>query len=297
MGILDGKVAVITGGSRGLGLEVARAYAREGARVVIGSRDAEAVAKAVETLRGEGARAEGIACDVGSLADVQRLRDLALLTFGQLDIWVNNAGMAGAYGPTAEIPIASFEQALRTNIFGTYYGSVTAIRHFESTGSGKLINILGRGDRNIVKYQNAYAPTKAWVRGFTLALAKEYAGSGIGIYACNPGLMNTALLRRVAALRGYEQRLRPLETVIRLWGEDPAVPARRLVWLASSATDSKTGIEMKVLSRWRIATGVMREVLRLALRKPAPDTSLDVQVVEPEQWARAAIATAREGHP
>ena len=293
MGALDGKVAVITGGSRGLGLDIARAYVREGARVVIGSRDAAAVASAVESLREIASGVEGVVCDVADLEQVKRLRDRALSAFGQLDIWVNNAGLAGVYGPTAEIPIASFEQVLRTNMFGVYYGSVVAMRYFESTGQGKLINMLGRGDRDIVKFQNAYAPTKAWVRTFTLALAKEYAGSGIGVYACNPGLMNTDLLRHVSSLRGYEQRLRPLETVLRLWGEDPAVPSRRLVWLASSATDGRTGLEVQVLSRTRIVAGVLRELARRLLRRPAPDTSLHVSVVEPETWARSAVAAAR----
>src|SRR5512138_3408036 len=144
-GVLKTKVAVITGGSRGLGYAIAEAYAREGAKVVIASRTRNAVDRAVRKLRESGAQAEGLACDVSNLQQVEALADFAVQKFGRLDIWVNNAGLSAPYGPTAHLPSADFKNVIDTNITGTYYGSVTAMRYFAKQESGKLINLLGRG--------------------------------------------------------------------------------------------------------------------------------------------------------
>jgi glucose 1-dehydrogenase len=174
----------------------------------------------------QAAQASGLPTDVGELDQVKALADHAAQTFGKIDIWVNNAGIGGVYGPTASIDPELFERVIRTNIFGEYYGSLVALQHFLAQGnSGKLINLLGRGDRQPVKFQSAYASSKTWVRNFTLALAKEYAETGIGIYALIPGLMNTALLRKIEIVKGYEKKLKSLSVVIRLWAKPLDVPA------------------------------------------------------------------------
>src|SRR6186997_613997 len=105
-GVLQNKVAVITGGSRGLGYAIAEAYARAGAKVIIASRTQSAVDKALRKLRENGALAEGLACDVSDLRQVEALAEFAVNKFGGLDIWVNNAGLSAPYGPTAHIPSA-----------------------------------------------------------------------------------------------------------------------------------------------------------------------------------------------
>lgn len=278
---LEGKVAVITGSSRGFGLAIARAFAREGAAVVVSARSESTVRAAIETLSDAGARVSGIVADVGDLAQVQTLAAHARQTFGRIDIWVNNAGESGIYGPTAAIAPDRYESIVRTNILGVYHGSLVAIQTFQAQGSGgKLINMLGRGDDGKVPlYQNAYAPTKAWVRAFTRGLAREYKDSGIGIYALNPVLMDTEFLRKVEAVSGYEQRLAPLSAVIRLWGNPPSVPAEDAVYLASAATDGKTGIERNVIGPRLLIGGLLKEGVRILLRRPAPDTSLTITSV------------------
>ena len=282
MGVLEGKVAVITGSSRGLGLAIAQAYAGEGAAVVLASRSLAALEEAATALRRQGARISWQVTDVGDLEQVKALADHAIKKFGKIDIWVNNAGYAGVYGPTAAIDPLDFERVVRTNILGEYYGSWVALRHFLAQGTGgKLINLLGRGDTTPVALQNAYASSKAWVRNFTLALAKEYKKTGIGIYAFQPGLVETDLLRKVDVVQGYERKLRIFSTIIRIWANPPAVPAEKAVWLASAATDGKTGLQVHVLTPGKQVAGLLRELCRLVLRQPPRDTSIEIKIAPP----------------
>jgi NAD(P)-dependent dehydrogenase (short-subunit alcohol dehydrogenase family) len=278
MGLLDNKVAVITGSSRGLGLAIAQTYAAEGASVVLSARTAAPLDKAVAELRAEGFKASGFVCDVASMEQMGALADHAIHTFGGIDVWVNNAGVAGVYGPTVEVSTDAYERVLHTNIFGVYYGSMVAMRCFVPKHKGKLINLLGRGDKGPVRFQNAYGPTKTWVRSFTLALAQEYDGSGVSVYAFNPGLVDTDMLREVDAVQGYEKGLKPLETVIRLWANPPEVPAQKALWLASSATDGKTGLEVNVLKFPQIVSGLVRDFGRRITRRPGVDTTLNIHV-------------------
>jgi NAD(P)-dependent dehydrogenase (short-subunit alcohol dehydrogenase family) len=133
-----------------------------------------------------------------------------------------------------------------------------------------------------VKFQNAYGASKTWIRSFTLALAQENRDAGVGIFALNPGLVDTDMLRHVEAVQGFEQRLKPLETVIRLWANKPERPAQKALWLASSATDGKTGLLVNVLTRQRLMGGLFREVVRRVTGKSAPDTSLDIHTIVPD---------------
>ena len=131
--------------------------------------------------------------------------------------------------------------------------------------------------------QNAYASSKAWVRNFTLALAREYKKKGIGIYALNPGLVDTDLLRKVSVVRGYEKKLRVFSTIIRIWANPPSVPAEKAVWLASAATDGKTGLEVRVLTPGKQLAGVLRELRRLVLLQPPRDTSIKLKIIAPSK--------------
>ena len=281
MGLLDNKVAVITGSSRGLGYAIAETYAEQGAAVVLAARTTRAVDEAVAKLRARGFRASGLACDVANRAQVEALAEHAVQTFGQIDIWVNNAGVSGAFGPTAHLPNEMFERVINTNITGVYYGSVTALRHMVPRKTGKLINLLGRGEGGPVKYQNAYASSKAWVRSFTLALAQEYADSGVGVYAFNPGLVDTDMLHQLEAVQGYEHKLNPLRMVMRFWANPPEVPAKKALWLASSATDGKTGLRVNVLDLKQTVGGLLRDAGRRLTGKAAPNTDLNITTVRP----------------
>jgi len=279
--VLKDKVAVITGGSRGLGLAIAQAYARAGAKVVIASRTRQSVASALELLRSAGAKADGMVCDVADIAQVEALAGYAIKTFGRIDIWVNNAGLSAPYGPTAHISSLAFSNVVSTNIVGTYNGSVVAMRHFIPQKSGKLINLLGRGDTGAIKYQNAYSSSKVWVRNFTKTLAAEYEHSGVEVFGFNPGLVRTDMISQVQAVAGFESKVTAIRFVAALWGNDAGAPAQKALWLASPATDGKNGLMLTVLTPGFMLGRLFTTGLRWLLRAPVEMMELKVSSVEP----------------
>lgn len=281
MGVLDGKTAVITGGTRGLGLGIARAFAQAGAAVVVASRSQSSVDAAVQQITAEGGRACGMAMNTSNLEQTEALAELARVQLGRLDIWVNNAGTAGPYGPTLAVAPEAFQQVVQTNILGVYYGSRTALKHFTAQRSGKLINILGHGYNGPVPWQNAYASSKAWVRSFTKALAAETQDSGVGVYAFNPGMVLTDLLTDVDVIEGSEDRLKNFPVVVRMWAKPPEIPAQKAVWIASAATDGKTGLLVSLFSPWSMLQGALKEGLRSLFKQPAPEMKIKIQKIKP----------------
>jgi NAD(P)-dependent dehydrogenase (short-subunit alcohol dehydrogenase family) len=280
MDTLKGKVAVITGASRGLGKAIATLFAQEGARVVLAARSKQDIERIAKELHAEGYTAVTFVCDVSDPQQVEALARFTLDTYGKFDVWVNNAGVAGPYGATFDLSAEQFLSVLRTNMFGVYHGSRMAIRHFLPRKSGKLINILGAGSKKPAPNQNAYGSTKAWIRVFTLALAAETRGSGVGVFALQPGLMDTDLLTEVVTFKEHEKRLREfMPFLIRAAGKKPEVAARKALWLASSATDGRTGLDVSVGSRLTFMVGFLREGLRRLLRLPTRTIVMNVKAI------------------
>jgi len=281
MNRLMGKVAVITGGTRGIGLAMAQAYAAEGASVFVASRSTVSLNEAVSILRSAGYQAGGTTTDVADLAQVQALLEAALRELGRVDIWVNNAGIAGPYGPTVQIDPETFLQVIQTNILGVYYGSIVAVKHFMDQGQGKLINLLGYGAKGAAPYQNAYGSSKAWVRRFTRSLAQETKDSGVGVYAFSPGMILTDLLTQLEVIQGSEERLKQYPVVLRVLARSPEKVAEKAIWLASQATDGKTGLEVSTTSTGSMLLSALREGIRSLLKQPAPHIDLKVKVIDP----------------
>jgi glucose 1-dehydrogenase len=280
MGKLDGKVAVITGASRGLGRAIATILSHEGAKVVLAARSIDSIQLNVEDLRNQQLEASAFQCDVAKPKQIEDLADFTLRKYGGFDIWVNNAGIAGPYGHTLDLTSDQFISVLQTNIYGVYFGSIVAMRHFLQRNSGKLVNILGAGSRKPAPNQNAYGSTKAWIRVFTLALAEEYRASGVGVFALQPGLMETELLTEVVTFSNHEKRLSNfMPFLIRAAGKKPEVAARRVLWLVSSATDGKTGLDIRVGSRYGFFYGFLREGLRNLLHLPAHPVEMNIKII------------------
>jgi NAD(P)-dependent dehydrogenase (short-subunit alcohol dehydrogenase family) len=251
---------------------MARLLGHQGATVVLASRSDGDVAAAVERLHSEGIEASGRRCDTGELADVEALRDEAL-SRGTLDIWVNNAGASGVFGPTASTPVDDFTRVVRTNILGTFHGSRTALPVFLGQGHGDLVNVYGHGDQGPVALQNAYASSKRWVRQFTETLRLETKGTGVRVHGMNPGLVITDMLRHVTSQPGYEHRLGGLQIVVGLWGQSPDDAANPLLGLVTS-----DAAEFRYLTKTTMMTRAVRNALAGRLRR-ANRMPLDVTVL------------------
>lgn len=284
MNVLDGKVAVVTGGTRGLGLGIARALAKSGASVVIASITPTSVEIAVKKLKEEGFSVSGMVVDVAELEQVQALASQAVALYGKLDIWVNNAGIAGSYGPTVKLAPQDFYRIVNTNILGTYNGSMSAMAVFLAQRSGKLINLLGQGYKGPVRWQNAYASSKIWVRSFTKTLAEETRGMGVDVFAFNPGMVLTDLLTDLEVIEGSEDRLKVYPTILRMWAKPPEIPAAKVAWMASAASDGQTGKLISLSSFGSILMGAAREGLRALFHRPGREIQLAIHSVPPHKW-------------
>ena len=197
--VLHNKVCLVTGSSRGLGRALALEFARQGASLVINSRQASAasLAQVEGEIRAIGAPVLSVVADVSQRADVERLAAQALARFGRVDVLVNNAS---ALGPTPmpyllDYPIDDFEQVLSTNLSGPFRLTRTLVGQMLAHGSGSIINLSS--DAGVVGYPTwgAYGISKAALDQLTRTWAAELQGSGVRANSVDPGDMNTAMKR------------------------------------------------------------------------------------------------------
>ncbi len=192
-----GDVVVITGGTRGIGLGLAGELLKRGARVAICGRTQAAVDKAVEQLS-EGGRAEqvlGIPADVTRRADLQALWDATIERFGQVDVWVNNAGTSAPRRPFAEVPASSVDTVLGTNLDGVINGTAIAFQGMARQGRGHVWNMEGFGSGGQKADGMAvYGASKRAVTYLTESLVKEQKGKTVTVGFLSPGIVLTDLL-------------------------------------------------------------------------------------------------------
>lgn len=227
------NTVVITGSTSGLGRATALACLRRGGNVVVSSENALALEETREAFVEFGDRVAGMLCDTRSWSQVEALLDLALQHYGSIDCWINNAGATAPSGDAALVPQASGESLINVNILGTYNGSIAALRYFRQCDSGRLLNITGRGEKSPVKGAALYAASKAWIRNFTLTLAREQRDSKVQVGTFNPGLTFTDLTLRPQVLRGFEEsQLKGLKMVLPLFGDPACDPAGTMAAIA-----------------------------------------------------------------
>ena len=189
---LAGRVAVVTGGTRGLGAGFAEALGDAGASVVLVGRDVDAAQGVLDTLRAKGIRTEFIAADVTVADDVQRVLDTTLSTFGQVDILVNNAG-ACVHAPALDVTPEDWRAVMAVNVDAVWTCSQTFGRHFVAERSGSIVNIGSMSGFivNRPQWQPAYNASKAAVHHLTRSLAAEWAPHGVRVNALAPGYIKT----------------------------------------------------------------------------------------------------------
>ncbi len=187
---IQNKIAVVTGGTKGIGYAIAESLLKNGAKVMIGARSKSEIKTAVERLSEFGA-VEGESCDVRSEAQVKMLLGEAERLFGGVDILVNNAGI-GIIGKTVEEMSADeFEQTLQTNLFGVFYTCHHAIPLMKQRGGGYIINISSLAGQNAHPKMAAYNASKFALNGFSEALMQEVRADDIKVTTICPGSVNT----------------------------------------------------------------------------------------------------------
>jgi NAD(P)-dependent dehydrogenase (short-subunit alcohol dehydrogenase family) len=246
---LEGRFALITGASQGLGEYIARAYATEGANLTLTARNFELLEKVAESLpRSTNQQIIALSADVSKPADNEKLVQIITEKFGRLDVLVNNAGVYGPIGNFEEVDWQEWVDAININLIGTVGLTRAFIPLLKKQGYGKIINLSGGGATNPLPRFSAYAASKAAIVRMTETLALELLDYHIDVNAIAPGALNTRLLDQVLAAgpekagetffhRSIEQKNKG--------GADPQVGSKLAVFLASAESD---GISGKLIS-------------------------------------------------
>jgi len=237
MGVLDGRVALVTGARGGIGLATARALAAEGAKLVLG--DVASLDETIRALEQAGAGpgdTVGVKLDVTSAADAEAAVSLALERFGRLDILVNNAGV-GKPAPLAEVTDELWDWIIDINLKGAFICARAAAPKLGAGGS--IVNIASLAGRaSSPSMACAYSASKAGLLGLTRHLAKELAPRGIRVNAVNPGLIDTAIHAK-AGMPDRTERFRAVIPMGRAGSADEV--ARVILWLLSDEASYVTG--------------------------------------------------------
>ncbi|MCC6728557.1 MAG: SDR family oxidoreductase [Chthonomonadales bacterium] len=247
---LDGQATLVTGGASGIGAAICRAFAAQGARVVVADIDEAGARRLAESL---GASAIAARADVTSPADVEAALAAAVERFGRLDVLVNNAGI-GFVGGADETPLSDFERLMQVNVHGVWHGCRAAVPIMLEQGSGCIINIGSVAGLVGVERRFAYCATKGAVMAMTRQLAVDYATRGIRANCVAPGTIHTpfvdAYLHRFHA--GEEEAmtaaLHARQPIGRMGTPDDV--AGMAVYLASSEAAFVTGAVLAIDGGW-----------------------------------------------
>jgi len=197
---LRNKVVLITGGSRGLGLALAREMAGRGARLAICGRDQESLERARASLERAGVEVVALTCDVKSRESVRQLVDQVIRVLGPVDVLINNAGVIEV-GPAETMSVEDYEEALGTNFWGMLYPTLAVLPEMRQRRRGRIVNITSIGGKLGIPHLLPYSASKFAAVGFSQGLRAELAGQGIKVVTVVPGLMRTGSPRN-AIFRG-----------------------------------------------------------------------------------------------
>jgi NAD(P)-dependent dehydrogenase (short-subunit alcohol dehydrogenase family) len=242
-GLLEGRRAIVTGASRGIGAEIARAMARAGAAVALAARDAEALARVAKQIEDEGGRAVAVPTDVSDPAAVERMVATAVRELGGLDAAVNNAAGGGHLPtPLAEVGPEQFRSALAISLEGVFLSLRSEIPAMLQAGGGAIVNMTSTAGFEAVGGLAGYVSAKHAVIGLTKVAALDYAAQGIRVNAIAPG---PTLTERLQAAGEEAQQKAGSAVPVRRLGR-PAEIAAAAVWLCSEAASFVTGTTLTI---------------------------------------------------
>jgi NAD(P)-dependent dehydrogenase (short-subunit alcohol dehydrogenase family) len=246
---LEGKVAIVTGASRGIGQAIAEAMAREGAKVVLASRKQEALDQVAEGIRAAGGVALPLACHTGKEDQVAALIEQTVAEHGQVDVLVNNAATNPYFGPMMDIDWGAWDKTFEVNLKGYFAATRAVVRHLQERGSpGAIVNVASVVGMMGAPFQGVYAMTKAAVISMTKTLAVELGGAGIRVNAIAPGLIETKFSQALTTndtIKGHVLERCAIKRV----GQPPEI-AGAAVFLASDEASYLTGVTLPVDAGW-----------------------------------------------
>jgi 2-dehydro-3-deoxy-L-rhamnonate dehydrogenase (NAD+) len=236
---LSGRVAVVTGGTSGIGFAAAQRLLQSGAVVEIWGRNAERIAAAVKGLSDSGpVRASAV--DVSNFEQVSAAAEDAERQHGRVDILLNSAGMLAAAVPVHELSQEAWEDSIATNLSGVFYTCKAFLPGMLSRRCGRIINVASMAGKEGNPFLAAYSATKAGVIGFTKAIAKEFATSGVTANCVVPTLVETPMVE-TASRQAPENLARTLEKIPMARMGRPEEVAAMIAWLASDECSFTTG--------------------------------------------------------
>jgi NAD(P)-dependent dehydrogenase (short-subunit alcohol dehydrogenase family) len=243
--MLDGKVALVTGGGSGMGRASALEFAAHGAKVVVADYVAEGGERTVAVIRDKGGEATFVQADVSNPAQVQALIKKVVDTYGRLDCAHNNAGIEGLIGPLADCTVENWNRIIATNLTGVWLCMKYEIPQMLKQGGGAIVNTASAAGLEGIVGLSAYCSSKHGVVALTKAGAKDYAKTGIRVNAVCPGPIDTPMLERIADVSAATIQNAGDSTPMGRNGK-PEEVARVAVWLCSDAASYVTGVAMPV---------------------------------------------------
>jgi NAD(P)-dependent dehydrogenase (short-subunit alcohol dehydrogenase family) len=207
---LDGKIALVSGGSRGIGEAIARGLAEQGASVIVSSRKLEGCEVVAQSIRDSGGQATAMQCHAGDLEAIDRLFADIEAQFGGLDILVNNGGTNPYYGAVAETPASAFDKTIEVNLRGPFYMSAQAVVQMKERGGGSILNIASIDGITAGRLQGVYSITKAAMINMTQSFAVENGRYGIRVNALCPGITETRFTQVFKEDEGYSNMIEHL---------------------------------------------------------------------------------------
>lgn len=241
---IQGKVAVVTGASRGIGRAIAHGLSEAGAKVVLSSRKLEDLQKVAEEIRRKGGDAFPIVAHNGKVADLETLVKKTVEHFGTIDILVNNAATNPVFGPIIQVEESAWDKIMEVNVRGAFFLSRAAAQVMGEKGGGVIVNIASSAGLRPMPFLGAYSVSKAGVIMLTKVLAVEWAGLKIRVNAVAPGIIETrfseALWKNEAILEEVQKR-QPIPRV-----GQPEEIASAVLFLASPASSYMTGEVMVI---------------------------------------------------
>lgn len=239
---LNGRVALVTGASRGIGEAIAHLLARHGAHILVSSRKADGCEAVAAAIRNAGGSAEALPCHIGEMDQIASAFAAIRQKHGKLDILVNNAATNPYFGPIQDTDIGAFQKTVDVNIRGYFYMSAEAVK-IMAKGGGAIVNVASVNAVVPGMQQGIYSITKAAVVGMTKAFARECAPLGVRVNALLPGLTRTRLA--AALLEGENNK--PWENTIPMnRPAEPSEMAGAVLYLVSDASTYTTGVALNV---------------------------------------------------